>query len=299
MLTGAGGFIGGALRLRLAQAGHELRAVGRRAAPGVAGLGDMGDVDWGGHLRGVDTLINAAGLAHGRPGDLERVNHSAAVHLARQAAACGVRRFVQLSTIKVHGERSPAGRPFTEADSPAPADEYARSKWAAERSLAALDGDMEVLVLRLPLVYGARAPANFGRLLGAAHGSVPLPCSQSARRSMLALANLVDFVVRVLGADGGPGGTFLLSDDDDMSTEQILQTLAAAMGKSARPLRVPPPLAAALCAVPVLGGAMARLLTELRCDPAAARARFGWTPPLGARQALAQAARDYAGVGDG
>ena len=299
MLTGGGGFIGGALRRHLEGGGHELRAVGRRAAPGVEGLGDMDAVDWGGYLRGVDTLINAAGLAHGRGGDLERVNHRAAVHLARRAAACGVRRFVQLSTIKVHGERSPEGRPFTEADSPAPADDYARSKWAAERGLAALDGDMEVLVLRLPLVYGGGAPANFGRLLWGLSRGLPLPCSQSARRSMLALANLVHFVERVLEAERGLGGTFLLSDDDDMSTAQILQTLAAALGTRARPLPVPPPLAAALCAVPVLGGAMSRLLAELRCDPAAARARFGWTPPLAARQALAQAARDYAGVGNG
>lgn len=96
-------------------------------------------------------------------------NVQGALNLARQAAAGGRERFVFVNSVKVNGECTQPGQAFTEADGPDPHHAYGVSKHKAELGLRQLGADagMEVVLIRLSLVYGLRVKANFSSLLHA------------------------------------------------------------------------------------------------------------------------------------
>ncbi|MEX2644555.1 MAG: NAD-dependent epimerase/dehydratase family protein, partial [Acetobacterales bacterium] len=216
LVTGATGFVGRAVVPALLRAGHDPVAAVRRDKPGhtadgvpAVRIADIGPAtEWRSALAGVDAVVHLAAWAH-RPGadpreaerECARINAAGTARLASEAAAAGVRRLVYVSTVKVHGERSPASRPFTEADAPAPEDAYGRSKLAGERAGAdiAAGGGLETVTLRPPLVYGPGVPANFRALIRLCERRPPLPfASIRNRRSLVYVGNLADAVVRAL-----------------------------------------------------------------------------------------------------
>jgi UDP-glucose 4-epimerase len=189
-------------------------------------------------------------------------------------------------------ERSP-GRPLTEADPPHPEDDYGRSKLAAEESLLALAGPMEVVCLRPPLVYGPGVGANFRALIAAVARGVPLPFgSLRNRRSLIALDNLADAVAVAIAAEGA-AGRYLVCGQPAQSTAELVRALAAALDRPARLVAVPPALLRALSALPVLGPRLDRLTGDLEIDDALFRTRFGWVPPVAAADALRATAGWY------
>src|SRR5690606_37005531 len=92
-----------------------------------------------------------------------KTNVDGTLNLARQAAASGVKRFIFISSIKVNGEGTAFGRPYTAFDTPAPQDPYGVSKMEAEQGLReiAQQTGMEVVIIRPVLVYGPGVKANF------------------------------------------------------------------------------------------------------------------------------------------
>ena len=112
-------------------------------------------------LSSVDCVIHAAARVHVMHDTEEDplaafrdLNVTGTMNLARQAADAGVKRFVFISSIKVNGELTSSGRPFTETDVPNPQDAYAQSKHEAEQGLRQLSAEtrMEVVIIRPPLV---------------------------------------------------------------------------------------------------------------------------------------------------
>lgn len=223
-----------------------------------------------------------------------QVNVEGTLNLARQAAAAGVKRFVFISSVKVHGEYTLPGQAFTEADAPNPQDAYGISKHEAEqglRQLAANSG-MEVVIIRPPLVYGPGVKANFASLMRAAQRGWPLPLGAvDNRRSLVALDNLVDFIVTCVNHPQAANQTFLVSDGHDLSTAELVRGMARAAGVSARLVPVP---VWALQAAAVLVNkreSVQRLCSSLQVDISKARTLLGWMPPIsvdeGLRRALA------------
>ncbi len=312
LVTGAGGFVGGALVARLAATGHAVVACARtlpaRPVPAARWIA-TGDLehgrDWGAVLDGIEAVVHLAARVH-RPGDRDeaacvRANVDVATALARAAAGAGVRAFVFASTVKVHGERSPvrtdgSPRPFTEADPPAPQDPYARSKWQAEQALAAIAADtgLAVTVLRPPLVYGPGVRANFLALLRAVDRGWPLPFGAvDNRRSLVYLGNLVDALARCVEDARAAGRTFLVCDGEDVSTAQLARRLGEALGRPARLLPVPPGLLLLGARLAGRTDAAQRLLGSLCVDAGALRARLDWRPPVDLATGLAETVRAY------
>lgn len=166
LVTGAGGFVGSAIVACLQRSQGSVLGVVRTGPlpPGcVQGPSLEAGGDWSRLLEGCDAVVHAAARVHvtqDSESDPLRayrgVNTDGTLILARQAAAAGVRRFIFVSSIKVNGERTVAGRPFTAEDRPSPQDAYGISKAEAEEgliNLAAKTG-MEVVIIRPPLVYG-------------------------------------------------------------------------------------------------------------------------------------------------
>jgi nucleoside-diphosphate-sugar epimerase len=307
LLTGATGFVGRTLACVLAQSGHVVRAALRADRPVPRGcaervvVGDIGpETDWQLALRDVDMVVHAAAHAHILGDDpansalYMRVNASATRRLAASAAAAGVGRFIYLSSVKVNGEQS-AGHAYTAADEPDPRDGYARSKWAAEQHLRQLAATTAMLtaIVRAPLVYGPGVRANFLRLMQWVDRGWSLPLrSVHNLRSVVNVWNLCDLLAN-LTRNPAAGGTWMVSDGEDLSTPELIVRLGHAMGRRVRLLPIPVSVLR-LCAAAVhRQEEIAKLCDSLVVDVSETRAVLGWSAPVPVDEALARTVAWY------
>lgn len=305
LVTGASGFVGRAVCRRLRDAGIAVRAAIRapedrsriEAGTEVVVVGDIGpETDWRAALADVGAVVHLAARVHRLHDDaadplaaFRRANTAATESLAKAAIEAKVRRLVFLSTVKIHGETS-RGHALVESDPANPKDAYAISKWEAEQALGrvAAASDLEIVVLRPPLVYGPGVKGNMRRLLRWIDQGVPLPLAGIAnRRSLIGLANLVEAICHALIQPGIAGEAFLVSDGTDVSTPALVRHIARALGKKARLLPCPP---AALRGLARLAGreqALDRLTDSLVINPEKAMRRLGWRPNVALDRELA------------
>ncbi|KFJ93089.1 hypothetical protein JF55_02880 [Pseudomonas sp. 1-7] len=307
LLTGSTGFVGSVLLAELKKLPefHVVSAVRSAVSPAsddVVVVGNIdGTTDYLSALNGVDVLVHAAARAHvmrdevaDTLAEFRKVNVDGTLNLARQAAAAGVKRFVFISSIGVHGLNS--SRPFTETDSEAPHDAYAISKYEAEQGLRKLatETGLEVVIIRPPLVYGGAAPGNFRSLINLASKPIPLPfASVNNKRSMVYVGNLVDLIVRCIHHPSAANETFLVSDGDDVSLRSLLTMMRSAMGRSARLVPVPVGLFKLAGALTGKRGMVDRLVGDLQVDSSKARSLLGWVPPYTVEQGIAATVADF------
>ena len=308
LVTGATGFVGGALVRRLAAdpaCTGVVAAVRRKAESRPEGVRQVqvGDLlpttDWGLALECVDAVVHCAARVHVMQDDAtdpllayREVNLKGTLNLASQAAQAGVGRFVFVSSIKVNGEATRPGQAFTADDVPAPLDPYGVSKLEAEHGLREIQEQtgMEVVIVRPPLVYGPGVKANFASMMRWVARRMPLPLgSIHNARSMVALDNLVDLMVTCLNHPAAAGQTFLVSDGQDVSTTELLRRTAKAMGKNVLLLPVPTSVLEWGAAMMGKRAVAQRLCGSLRVDITKTRHLLGWTPPLTLDQGLKKA----------
>ncbi len=251
-------------------------------------------------MRGCRAVVHLAARVHqfGRDAAVEadyvRANVDGSAFVAEQASMAGVPRIVFLSSVKVHGEGG--AKPYGAGDPPDPRDSYARSKWAAEQRLRELcaAGAMELVVIRPPLVYGPGVKANFLRLLRLAESGMPLPLRNvSNRRSMIGIANLVDFIETCLIHAQAPSSPWLVSDGEDLSTPDLLVRLRRLMGRRERMFGVSPAWLRRIAAPLALGGAIQRLAGTLQIDSTAALRHLAWSAPSTVDEELARTVAAY------
>lgn len=256
---------------------------------------------WAAALQGVEVIIHAAARVHVMDeqsadplAEFRAVNVEATRHLAQESVAAGVKRFVFVSSIKVNGEETVPGHPFTADALPQPQDPYGQSKLEAEQVLFAIarQTGLEVVVVRPPLVYGPGVRANFASLMGALRRRLPLPFAAiDNRRSLVARDNLVDLLLVCARHPAAPGQVFLVSDGEDLSTAQLCRGLSEALGVRPRLLPVPPGVLRLLGQVTGRSQQIQRLLGSLQVDISETRRRLGWVPPVSAERALREAAQ--------
>jgi nucleoside-diphosphate-sugar epimerase len=309
LVTGATGFVGSAVVERLAaDARVTVRAASRGAAVRQAGaeqvtVGNLEpDADWSAAVAGIDVVVHAAARVHIMRDsavdplhEFRRVNVAGTLALARQAAAAGATRFVFISSIKVNGEATRRGEPYRADDPPNPADPYGLSKHEAEeglRAVAARTG-MQLTIIRPVLVYGPGVKGNFRAMVGWVRIGVPLPLGGiDNRRSFVALDNLVDLIATCVRHPAAANRTFLVSDDDDVSTPELLRRVATAMHRSARLVGVPPAILRAVGAVTGRRAEMQRLCGDLQVDIGPTRELLAWRPVVRMSDALRGAVAD-------
>lgn len=303
LITGANGFIGQVLCDELLRQGHSVRAAVRSENSLLIGnieaviVGSIdGETDWTDVLRGVDIVIHLAARVHviedSSPNPLAeylKVNLHGTTNLAKQAATAGVKRFVYVSSIKVNGEYTNEGQPFTESNNPQPQDDYAISKWKAEQALMRISQEtgLEVVIVRPPLVYGPSVKANFLNLIGLIHRGIPLPFgSIKNQRSLLYVGNLTDVLITCATHPAAAGQTFLVSDGEDISTSELVGQLADCMTKSKKSIRCPVWFLKVAGSVIGKASSMERLLGNLQIDNSTIRKRLDWKPKFTIRQGL-------------
>lgn len=307
LLTGAGGFIGQALRTHWRERGvpfvGAVRAVDADDAHAeeLIALGDFAGADWARALVGVDTIVHLAARTHvlqehspDPEAAFARANVEVTRQLAQAAAAAGVRRFVFASSVKVNGEATPRQHAFTAHDAAAPEDAYGRSKWAAEQQLTTIAraSTLEAVILRLPLVYGPGVKGNFLSLLRGIARERPLPlASIDNRRSLLYVGNLVSAVDIACQHRAAAGHTYLLADSEAVATPELCRGIAAALGVRTHLFGCPVVVLRALGVLTGRRGAIARLTGSLLVDASDFGRDFDWHPPISMQEGLAETAR--------
>lgn len=311
LLTGATGFVGRELLERMvSHVDLQPVAVVRNSAAAltkdvatfrVAGI--EGDTDWQPALEGVDAVIHCAARVHvmhdtsSDPlAEFRKVNVDGTLNLARQAARAGVHRFIFISSIKVNGEGTELGKPYSADCHPAPLDPYGVSKMEAEQGLRDLASEtgMELVIIRPVLVYGPGVKANFRSMMSWLCIGVPLPLGAiHNKRSLVSLENLVDLIVTCIDHPAAANQIFLVSDGEDLSTTELLRRMSLALGKPARLLPVPAALLESAAVMLGKKNVAQRLCGSLQVDISKTRELLGWAPPVSVDQALRMTADHY------
>jgi nucleoside-diphosphate-sugar epimerase len=306
LLTGASGFVGKGVLKTAQKRSIKIRPVYRcidstKAQSNAVLVSALdGAVNWSQALEGVDVVIHAAARAHimreealDPLAEYRRVNVEGTLNLARQAASSGVRRFVFISSIKVNGEVTAQGRPFTADDTPAPEDAYGLSKAEAEAQLkqVARETGMEVTIIRPPLIYGPGVKGNFASLISWVRRGLPLPlgCVTQNRRSLVSLDNLVDLIMACVDHPKAANQTFLISDGNDLSTTELLREIGKALGRPARLLRVPAGLITFVAGLVGKKTISARLVGSLQVDIHKTCDLLDWKPSVAVDEGLRRA----------
>lgn len=295
LVTGSSGFVGRAMCEYLFSRG--LSAIPSSRFPGLLpNDGLVLDFESNKHgiaktLMNVDVVIHVAGRAHvmhDRSSDplksFRLANVCLTKRLAELSVTAGVRRFVFISSIKVNGESANLEAPFSPYDVPNPQDPYAFSKAEAESVLLGISrqNEMEVVIVRPPLVYGPGVKGNFRILMKLLQSGVPLPFKSlgSNLRSYVSLANLVDFISVCCDHPAAANRIFTISDQHDVSTAELITRLGLAMERPATLFSVHKSLLALVSAVRPIDNIYTKLCDSLVVDSSAASNVLGWTPPL-------------------
>jgi UDP-glucose 4-epimerase len=292
---------------RLAQLDFHLVAASRdfgAVSPNVRRFGiDRldGGTEWRDALLDVACVIHTAARVPGMDDaehetDFRTVNVDGTLNLARQAADAGVRRFVFLSSIKVNGDETMSNRPFVADDAPAPVGPYGITKLEAERRLMDLAGSsgMDVVIIRPPLVYGPHVKASFLRIMRSLDRGLALPFGLVRnKRSLVGVDNLVGLITTCISHPGAANQVFLVSDDEDLSTPDLLRRLGRAMGKPAR--LVPVPLSAIESGDSLIGKPelVRRLCRNLHVDISKTQHVLGWAPTISVDDGMRRTATWY------
>ena len=297
-ITGTTGFVGFTL-LSLLNQHYQTRSITR------AEFGELLPcTNYTAAITHADVVIHLAArvhLMHDTAADpleeFRRINTSATLNLARQAATAGVRRFIYLSSIKVNGEHTQPNQSFTAFDRDyLPTDSYAISKQEAEKALCqlALETGMEVVIIRPPLVYGAGVKGNFKSMMNWISIGLPLPLGNiHNHRSLVALPNLIDLITTCIDHPAAANQIFLVSDGEDLSTTELLNRLGQALGKPARLLPVPPKLLETTLNLLGKQAIAQRLCGNLQIDMTHTCQTLNWKPPVSIDEALYQTAQAY------
>ncbi len=295
LITGATGFIGKALVNELLNNDFNLVASTRKKTKAISQRVkqvETGNIlpttNWLPALHKVDTVIHTAARVHilrdssNDPlADFRKVNTAGTLNLAQQAIISGVARFIFISSIKVNGETTFDNQPFTANDNYTPADPYGLSKFEAERGLLNLtkNTSMELVIIRPPLVYGVGVKGNFAALIKVIQKSFPLPFGAiHNQRSLVALDNLVDFIICCIKHPRAANETFLISDGADLSTTELLQKIALAFNKRSLLFPVPIHFLTFLAKLSGNNHIIGRLFHSLQIDNLKANTLLNWNP---------------------
>ena len=246
LLTGGNGFIGQHLQTKLhdhdlviTSRGNTLDNSAMHFKKNISSKENFADC-----LKDVEVIIHTAAKVHKTNDtsknsslDYMETNCLGTLNLAKQAVNSGVKRFIFLSSIKVNGERTHPNKPFRFDDLRKAEDVYAQSKAEAEIGLLQIaeKTQLEVVIIRSPLVYGSGVKANFAALLMLASKNFPLPFgSIKNKRSFVSIDNLASLIISCIHHPKAANKLFLVSDDNDISTSELYTIMVKAFGKKPR-----------------------------------------------------------------
>jgi nucleoside-diphosphate-sugar epimerase len=303
MVTGCNGFVGSNLCKTLKENNFNTIKVSRSSINNKEVNLDLKNyINWKSYLANIDIVIHTAGRVHftwestnEKLNLYKKINVEGTLNLAKQASISNVKRFIYISTIKVVGEKSQANKPFNEGDYLEAVDPYAQSKIEAEEELIKLskETNMEIVIIRPPLIYGPGVGANFLNLLQWVHRGIPLPLKAVKNlRSFISLYNLIDFIILCIDHPDAKNEIFFISDDDDLSIVHLIKKISKAMNKSTKLIYVPIIILKFICMVFMKKDIIDKLTDSLQIDISKAKKILKWKPKIKCDEAI-QLTVDY------
>jgi nucleoside-diphosphate-sugar epimerase len=303
LVTGASGLVGRNLCTELVRQKHLVMAVVRAKNGKINSLLQTATIssidantDWSTALHNIDVVVHLAARVHvmndlvADPlAEFRKVNVEGTLNLAMQATKAGVKRFIFISSVKVNGEHTEIGIPFTETFAANPQDAYGQSKLEAEQGLLLLaqQTGIEIVIIRPPLVYGPGVKANFSRVLRMVERGIPMPLGAIYnQRSFVYVGNLVSLITRCLDHPAAANQLFLVSDGHDLSTTELLRACALALGVKSWLLPIPQRLIELAAALLGRRAIAQRLCGNLQVDISKARILLDWKPVVSVADGL-------------
>ncbi|MFO2724828.1 NAD-dependent epimerase/dehydratase family protein, partial [Legionella pneumophila serogroup 1] len=308
LITGATGFIGRSLVPALLSEGHDVRCAvlqldSTLQAEQIVINNLEVHTDWTDALRNVEIVIHLAARVHimkeyatSSLDEYCKINSIATKNFVEQAAQNNVKRFIFLSTIKVHGEFSQNNLPFSEDCRTQPEDPYAKSKLYAEQFIQEIcqNARMEFVILRPPLVYGPYVKANFLRILQLVDKKWPLPFgSIYNKRTFIYIDNLVSAISAVVSEPSAANQVYLVADDCSWSLTQLVQTLSRKMNTKLFLIPIPVQILIFLFKLCGLKNINTRLFSSLEVSNEKIKSQLGWTPPVSSIDGLEKTVKWY------
>jgi nucleoside-diphosphate-sugar epimerase len=303
-VTGSTGFVGRRLVEKLKEDSHQVvEAVRVKHADSSVDSFEVGDLspsqDWAEALRDSDVVVHLAARVHMVKENSQEAyelyhltNTEATLNLVKQSIVAGVKRFIFISTVKVNGEQTTPMHPFTEKMVASPEDAYGLSKYNAEQGIIELcqSTEMEHVIIRPPLVYGAGVKGNFATLLKLVKSHLPLPFGlTNNKRSMIALENLVDFIARCVDINRSrlaANEVFLIADSEPVSIKDVLKKVAMLNRTKLFLLPIPTSWMRGVAKVLGMTSFSDRVLGDLEIDTTKASKLLGWHPVVSMEEQL-------------
>jgi nucleoside-diphosphate-sugar epimerase len=271
LVTGAFGFVGSNLSAYLAERGHRLVALDvaekePSAYSGFFSWEQIDRIDWA----SVDAVVHLAGKAHDTrdvsdPQSYFDVNVGLTKKVIERFSRGGAearRVFVFFSSVKAVADRVEGV--LTEETEPEPKTPYGQSKLEAEREvlkfesskvreLATANGansmsekdfrtlevpNFRTYILRPCMIHGPENKGNLNLLHGVVSRGLPWPLGAFENRRSFASIGNVCAVVEGLLKGGAPSGMYQVADDEALSTNELIQMMAEALGHRAKIWRV-------------------------------------------------------------
>lgn len=306
LVTGGTGFLGTALVKKLRSAEHQVILTTRRDENIEQGMYNLGDIssqtNWMTLLQGCDTVIHTAGRAHILNDNVEdalaefrRVNHDATIKLANDAASCGVKHFIFISSIGVNGNAT-SGIPFSETAPARPTSDYAISKLEAEESLLKIfsGSEMAITIVRPALICGPNAPGNIQRLLKLVSRNLPLPFKYVRnKRALVSLDNVVSFIDECVVNEKSKNQLYLLADRDHPSTEEMITAFSTGMNMRKRVVYFPVTLLKIALSIVGKKNIYDQLFGNLEVDSRKSREQLQWIPPVTLQETMVKTAKYF------
>lgn len=300
LVTGASGFVGRYLVNDLSKTDEVIACVREKSSLLPSSVQQIVDNNFFDIAipKDTDVIVHLAGIAHNKNNSVDefkKINVDGTLELARKALQTNVKRFIFISSIGVNGN-STYGKAFTEQDIPNPTNDYTKSKYEAEKALAKLfeNTHIDLVIIRPPLIYAHDAPGNFSKLLMLIKLGqfLPFGCTHN-QRSFISIENLVSFITACIYHDTKINETFLIADDEVISTKQLIQCVSSGMGKFMILLPVPTKLLSTLADVTGKVGIFEQLYGNLQIDNRKAKKFFNWHPPKHSLNALKEVGNLY------
>ncbi|MEE2769542.1 MAG: NAD-dependent epimerase/dehydratase family protein [Pseudomonadota bacterium] len=309
LITGANGFVGKALFNFLKDKKYDIKGTLRSDSAkdlidrGCCVVGDLNkDTDWSQALKDIDVVIHTAARVHAmnlkvldKDAYFRIPNVEGTINLAQQALKYGVKRFIFLSTIKVCGEETNLDQGFQADDMPNPKEPYANSKLEAEKALFSLakDTSMEVVIIRLPIVYGPNVKGNFKQIIYWIKRGLPLPFGNVVnKRSFIGVNNLVHLIDVCTHHPNAGNQIFMASDGYDLSTLETFELIGSILGKKPKIIYVPQKLIIWLGNFLRQQKKIDRLTRSLRVNIDKTCSVLEWHPPFSVKESMENAFKE-------
>lgn len=293
LITGSGGFIGSFLSNSLST---DFDVVTWDRNSNFDSCENMTpETNFGDRLKTIDVIVHCAALCHRAPSQHasilhDSVNYQSTINFARQAKESGVRKFIFLSSVNAARFDNSDLDSFSVNDN---SETYAFFKKKAEISLQQVN--MDTVILRLPTVYGPYVKANFRSLISLIDKGCPLPFGNLERpkKSYLSLYNLSELVSKVILCNKESRAIFNVTDNCDISTKMLVNTLSKHLNKGGGNFNAPYRLLVFLSYIPILGIKLKYFLNSSVVDCTETMEFFNWVPDTTFDRAVEMTVKAY------